>query len=229
VPRRGAEFLSREISVTTRKSGAGKFSAENYCGSQEKRLFCYNYSMRKLLSFLWLAFLACALYGYFFHGSILQSTLETLTHASIYYAYAFLIILGVIRGFTLVPITYLIILGLLFLPPFPLLIIILIGALVSSASVYYFFEYLNLDTYFEKHHAKQVSTIKLALEKNELPIIVAWSAFPLLPTDIICYVCGSLEVDIKKMLLGIFIGEGVSCAIYIYFGSQILSHLRFVF
>ncbi len=184
--------------------------------------------MRKLLSFLWLAFLALALYGYFFHGGFLQTALESLTNISIYYAYAFLLVLGVIRGFTLVPITYLIVLGLLFLPPLPLLIIILIGALVSSASVYYFFEYLNIDTYFEKHHAKQVSRIKSALEKNELPIIVAWSAFPILPTDIICYVCGSLEVDIKKMLLGIFIGEGVSCAIYIYFGSHILSYLHFV-
>ncbi len=185
--------------------------------------------MRKLLSFLWLAFLVCALYFYFLHPDFFQGQLTRLADHSIYYAYGFLLILGFIRGFTLVPITYLIVLGLLVFNPLPLLIIILIGAVVSSASVYYFFEYLNLDVYFEKNHGKQIAKVKTALEKNELPIIILWSAMPFLPTDVICYICGSLEIDIKKMLLGVFIGEGITCTIYVYFGQYVLDYLHFVF
>lgn len=185
--------------------------------------------MRKLLSFLWLAFLGIALYSYFLHPDFFQNQLAVLASHSVYYAYGFLLLLGIIRGFTLVPITYLIVLGLLVLQPFPLLIVVLIGAVVSSASVYYFFEYLNLDVYFEKNHGKQIAKIKSALEKNELPIIIGWSAMPFLPTDVICYVCGSLEVDIKKMLIGVFIGEGITCTLYIYFGHYVLDYLRFVF
>lgn len=185
--------------------------------------------MRKFLSFLWIVFVAVALYFYFSHPDFFQSLLTELAQHSIYYAYGFLILLGVIRGFTLVPVTYLIILGLLVLEPLPLLIIILIGVVISSASVYYFFEYLKLDVYFEKNHKKQIAKIKTALEKNELPIIVAWSAMPFLPTDAICYICGSLEVDIKKMLLGVFIGEGITCALYVYFGHYVLDYLHFVF
>ena len=185
--------------------------------------------MRYFLSALWLAFLGGALYVYFFHADLFQNLLEQMAQSSIYFVYGFLLLLGIIRGFTLIPITYLIILGLLFAPPLPLLIIILVGALVSSLSVYYFFEYLNLDVYFERHHAKRVVQIKSYLEKHELPIIILWSACPILPTDIICYVCGTLEVDMKKLLLGIFIGEGIMSGIYIYFGRYILDYLRFVF
>ena len=67
----------------------------------------------------------------------------------------------------------------------------------------------------------------MALEKNELPIIIAWSAFPLLPTDLICYICGTLEVGLKKMLLGVLIGEGITCAVYIFFGHQLLNYFNF--
>lgn len=182
--------------------------------------------MRSYLGIIWLAFLGTALYVYFVYPDLFQNLLRQIADSSIYLAYAFLLLLGAIRGFTLIPVTYLIVLGLLVFEPLPLLIIILIGALISSASVYYFFEYLNLDVYFEKNHGKQIAKVKTALEKNELPIIIGWSAMPFLPTDIICYICGSLEVDIKKMLLGIFIGEGITCTIYIYFGHYILKFLH---
>jgi len=46
------------------------------------------------------------------------------------------------------------------------------------------------------------------------------------PTDLICYVCGSLRVDIRKLLLGVLVGEGAICAIYIGLGRQLLALLR---
>ena len=39
------------------------------------------------------------------------------------------------------------------------------------------------------------------------PIIVGWS-FMLLPTDLICYVCGSLKINFPKFLFGVVLGEG---------------------
>ena len=55
--------------------------------------------------------------------------------------------------------------------------------------------------------------------------MIGWSFFPLAPTDLICYVCGSLGVGVRKMLLGILIGEGTICALYIFLGRQLLSFL----
>ena len=58
--------------------------------------------------------------------------------------------------------------------------------------------------------------MRAALRRYQLPIIVFWSFFPLLPTDLICYVCGALKIDFKKTLLGVAMGEGAICAIYIF-------------
>ena len=63
------------------------------------------------------------------------------------------------------------------------------------------------------------------LRRRELPIVIGWSFFPLAPTDLICYVCGSLGVDVRKMLAGILVGEGIICALYIFLGRQLLSFL----
>ena len=58
------------------------------------------------------------------------------------------------------------------------------------------------------------------MTRRELPIVIAWSFFPIAPTDLVCYVCGALKVDLKKCLLGVTIGEGAICAIYIFLGGQ---------
>ena len=188
----------------------------------------FNKDLRFIFGVFWLLFLGCTLYIYFFHAELLQGQFERIAHTSIYLAYAFLFFLGFVRGFTLIPVTYLIIVGLLFVPPLPLFIITIGGVLVSSASVYYFFEFLNLDKLFDKKYSRQISRVRSALEKNELPIIIAWSAFPFLPTDLICYICGTLEVDIKKLLLGVFIGEGIMSAIYIFFGHYLFQYLHII-
>lgn len=184
--------------------------------------------MRTFFGIIWVAFLGLALYVYFFHSDFFQNQLEQIVHTSIYLAYAVLLLLSLVRGFTLIPVTYLIILGLLFFPPLPLFVIIISGVIISSASVYYFFKFLDLDTLFEKKYANQIDQVRRALEKNELPIIIGWSMFPFLPTDVICYICGTLEVDIKKLLLGVFIGESVMSGAYIFFGHYLLDYLHFV-
>ncbi len=43
-----------------------------------------------------------------------------------------------------------------------------------------------------------------------------------LPTDVLCYVCGSLKINFKKFLIGVVIGEGTVYAIYIFLGDYFL-------
>jgi uncharacterized membrane protein YdjX (TVP38/TMEM64 family) len=184
--------------------------------------------MRTFLEILWVAILGSALYIYLFHADLFQNYFEGVVHNSIHLAYLILFLVGAVRGFTLIPVTYLIIIGILFFPPLPLFFIIIAGVLVSSASVYYFFEYLNLEHLFEKKYHRQVAYIREALVKNELPIIIGWSALPFLPTDLICYIAGTLEIDIKKLLLGLFIGESITSGLYIFYGQQLLGYLHLV-
>jgi uncharacterized membrane protein YdjX (TVP38/TMEM64 family) len=130
-----------------------------------------------------------------------------------------------IRGFTLIPATTLVVAAVPFFPSTRLFVLTLTGILVSSASVYLFSEALNLEEVVARKHQRRVDRLKAALQKYELPVIIGWSFFPLAPTDIICYVCGVLKVDFGKCLLGVGIGEGIICAIYIFMGDYALRAL----
>jgi uncharacterized membrane protein YdjX (TVP38/TMEM64 family) len=114
----------------------------------------------------------------------------------------------------------------LVLPPWPLYALTVSGIIVSSAAVYYFAEALRLDAFFERRYGPQIARLRALMQRRELPIVIAWSFFPIAPTDLVCYVCGALKIDLKKCLLGVTIGEGAICAVYIFLGGRALTWLR---
>lgn len=136
--------------------------------------------------------------------------------------YGVYLALGAVRGFTLVPSTTLVLAAVPFLPPGPLLALTLAGIVISSTSIYYCAAALRLDERLARQHPEKVARLTDLINRYELPIIVGWSFFPLVPTDLICYVCGVLRVRFWKFLLGVTLGEGAICAIYIYGGDQLL-------
>ena len=136
--------------------------------------------------------------------------------------YAAYLALGAVRGFTLIPSTTLVLAALPFFPPGPLLVATLAGIAISSSSIYFFSSALRLDERLARKHPEQIAKITDLINRYELPIIIGWSFFPLAPTDLICYVCGVLRVRFWKFLIGVTIGEGAICAIYIYGGDQML-------
>jgi uncharacterized membrane protein YdjX (TVP38/TMEM64 family) len=139
--------------------------------------------------------------------------------AALYGAY---ILLGAVRGFTLVPSTTLVLAALPFMPPGPLLVCTLAGIMISSTSIYYFSAALRINERVARKHPEKIARITDLVNRYELPIIIGWSFFPFAPTDLICYVCGVLRVRFWKFLLGVTLGEGAICAIYIYGGDQLL-------
>src|SRR4051812_1124991 len=120
--------------------------------------------------------------------------------------YAVYIALGAVRGFTLVPSTTLVLAALPFVPPGPLLLCTLAGIAISSASIYYFSAALRIDERVAKKHPEKIARLTNLVNRYEMPIIIGWSFFPLVPTDLICYVCGVLRVRFWKFLIGVTIG-----------------------
>lgn len=176
---------------------------------------------------IWVCIVVAALYLYFFQRNLIQGALQRTFSYSLFVGGLIYLLAGCLRGFTLVPSTYLVFVGIPFFPPTTLFLLTIAGILVSSASIYFFSESLHLEEYFERKHKDGVGRVKTVLQKHELPIIIGWSFFPLAPTDLVCYMCGVLKVDVWKFLFGILIGEGTICAIYIFLGDQVLRFLHF--
>ncbi len=183
--------------------------------------------LRGILIALWLVLIIGASYLFFFHREALQRELQNAESVSMLAGALVYLFFGCIRGFTLIPSTTLLVFALPFFPPTRLFLLTLLGILVSSASIYWFSEALHLEELVARRHQRKVDGLKAALEKYELPVIIGWSFFPLAPTDVIVYVCGVLRVNFGKCLLGVGIGEGAICAIYVFLGDQTLRMLLF--
>jgi uncharacterized membrane protein YdjX (TVP38/TMEM64 family) len=183
-------------------------------------------ALSRILITIWIAVAVTALYLYWFKRQFIQGQVEGIFATSVILGYSVYLIMGCVRGFTLIPASYLVLLGLPFFSPLPLFIMTLVGILVSSSLIYLFAESLRVYEYFARKHGKKLARIRTLIQNNELPIVIGWSFFPLVPTDLICYVCGTMKVNFKKCLLGIFVGEGLICAIYIFAGNHLLKLLH---
>jgi len=146
--------------------------------------------------------------------------------ASIVTGYVAYLMIGCIRGFTLIPSTSLVLLAIPIFPPLPLFALTLAGIVISSMSIYYFSESLHLNDAFEGKHGERVQKLKKILQGNSTIIIFTWSLFPLVPTDLICYLCGILRIDFRKFIIGVLLGEGAICGFYIFLGSYVMRLLH---
>lgn len=178
--------------------------------------------LRALLLALWAVIVGGTIYGYLFHRDVLQTRLGTASDMSAAAGAAVYLAMGCLRGFSLIPATSLVLLGLPFFPPGTLFVLTLAGILVSSASIYQFSGALHLDEIVRVRHGQVLDRIERRLERHGLPLIAAWSFFPLAPTDAICYVAGVLRLGLVRCLVGVGLGEGAISAIYIFGGDQLL-------
>jgi uncharacterized membrane protein YdjX (TVP38/TMEM64 family) len=100
----------------------------------------------------------------------------------------------------------------------------MVGVLSGSAFIYYFTEFLGVDKIIQKRFAHKLEKTKAGMEKYGFWIVVAWSFFPLVPTDLIAYVAGITRMKPWKFFLGVFLGELPIVALYVFTGMA-LEHL----
>ncbi|MBN8611896.1 MAG: TVP38/TMEM64 family protein [Deltaproteobacteria bacterium] len=177
---------------------------------------------RWILTSVWLVGAAFAIGMFLFRREAIEDLLHDASGTSLVLVGAIYLLLGCVRSFTLIPVTSLVVLGTLFLPPWILFALTLVGIVVSSAAVYYFSEALHLDELLKKNHAGQLERVRGLLERHGFPIVVGWAFFPIVPTDLICYLAGVIRMSIAKLLIGVALGEGAICAIYIFLGDSLL-------
>lgn len=178
--------------------------------------------VRYTLFALWVMIAGGALYLYFFQREAVQAQMRDALSASFWVASISYLVIGSFRAFTLVPATFPLLVAMPFFDPWVLMALTIPCIAISSSICYFFAEAIHMDEVFERKYPKQIRRLKELLQRYQLPIIIGWSFFLLLPTDLICYVCGSLKINFKKFLFGVIVGEGTVYAIYVFLGDYFL-------
>jgi uncharacterized membrane protein YdjX (TVP38/TMEM64 family) len=183
-------------------------------------------TVRRLRLVLWIGFAAAFLFLYYRYSGGWDDRFRGVAASSVLLGYGLYVLLGSVRGFTLIPATSLLLLAVPIFPPWPLFSLTLLGIVISSASIYVFAESLHLSHYFETKHPEKVERVRSALKKNPTVIVTAWSFLPVVPTDLICYACGAMEIPFGRFMLGVLLGEGAICATYVFAGHELASRGR---
>jgi len=137
---------------------------------------------------------------------------------------AIYLLFSILRGFTLLPSTPLVIAGTFIFPSHPwlILLIAITGILVSSTLIYFCSDLLGFTDYFETKHSAVVEKIRHRLETpTGFLFVLLWAFFPLVPTDAVCYVAGTTRMSFAKFLAAVFLGEIILCSFYIFSGGYL--------
>jgi len=137
--------------------------------------------------------------------------------------FIYFLVLSVLGFFMVIPSTPFAIAGVAIFSPAEAYVLNLLGILTSTTLVYYFARFLGIGTFFENRYPEKVKKLRKALSEKELPIIIGWSFFPAVPTDLITYVASGLRIPVYKCVLGVLIGEGFLNAIYIFSAGIIIN------
>jgi uncharacterized membrane protein YdjX (TVP38/TMEM64 family) len=133
------------------------------------------------------------------------------------------------RALLMMPSTPFILAGAVAFPELTVLIFFIsyIGIVTGTLLIYWVPAFGSYDEYLEARYPKQIGQIK---EKMQGPyafwIVVGWSFFPLVPTDLISYVAGIAKMPYKKLVAAVIIGELPIVTFYIFAGVELGEWLR---
>jgi len=128
------------------------------------------------------------------------------------------------RSLLMIPCTPFILAGAITFPDMQIFILVIsyIGIVVGAFLVYSFPSFGNYDQLLEYKYPDKIAMLREKMHgKYSFWIIAGWSFFPLVPTDVICYVAGMVKLSYKRMVIPLLIGEIPLVTTYVFLGSEI--------
>lgn len=128
-----------------------------------------------------------------------------------------------VRGVFLFPSTPFVFAGILLFPDslWWVFWISMLGIMATATYLYFASRFLEFDKLFGKKHTAKMENITTKLNKHGFWIVLGWAFFPLVPTDLICYISGTIRMNFAKYFVAIFIGEAVLVAAYVFFWANL--------
>ncbi|MDR2214133.1 MAG: VTT domain-containing protein [Pseudomonadales bacterium] len=180
----------------------------------------------KNLGPLWLLLCAGGLGLYLLRPDLFSAdSIGALLGEELYVGLGLYFVLSCLRALLLIPLSPLLVAGILLFPPVPLFIVTMISVVVASILIYVLADKLGFDEYFERKYPQQLANIRHKLARHEWPVLIVWGAAPVLPTDLIVYAGSVLRLGLMKTVLGVTLGETLMCALYIFLGDTGLDAL----
>ncbi len=132
--------------------------------------------------------------------------------------------ISLVRGIFLLPSTPFVFAGIILFPESLWVVfwISMLGIMATATYLYFASRFLEFDKLFGEKHSKKTDKIIEKLNKHGFWIVLGWSFFPLVPTDLICYIAGSIRMNFIKYIAAVFIGEAILVGIYVFLGESIL-------
>lgn len=181
---------------------------------------------RKVLKYIWLSLLVAVLLLFIFHPDCFSS--EFLTAALngneqliliVYVAFVLL------RSLFFIPSTIPLLLGIALFPDrlYFLLVVNLIGIMGGSTLLYFAANFFTAEDFFSSRQISGLPKLKEKINRYGFTIVLVWSFFPLVPTDLICYVSGATKMNLVKFLAALFIGETLLVGLYLFTGKELMA------
>ena len=118
--------------------------------------------------------------------------------------------MSLVRGFFLVPSTPVILTGAVLFPDsLPMVFVVsMAGIVVAATAIYLLPGFGGYDSRLERRYPDQIARMKrLLLRPHAFWVVVGWSFFPFVPTDVICYAAGLLGMSYRRMIAALLLGE----------------------
>ena len=138
------------------------------------------------------------------------------------------VIISFLRGFFMVPSSPFVLAGGLLFPSQPVLVVIIsiAGILFSATLVYYYSDSIGINKFIKDRYPDKIEPVMEKMQKSwSIWLVIGWSMFPLVPTDLICYAAGLVKMPFHRMLIGLTIGEIPLVCAYVYFGKSIMDFI----
>jgi uncharacterized membrane protein YdjX (TVP38/TMEM64 family) len=174
---------------------------------------------KKIMLIVWLTLIAAGLTLYFiFPEHFTQENISAFVRAYEGQMLLVYFLICVARGAFLIPSTPFVLAGGILFPDnlWMVLAISMAGVMAGSCFIYYFTEFLGVDKVIQKRFGHKLERTRRGMDKYGFWIVVAWSFFPLVPTDLIAYVAGITRMPAWKFLPGVFLGELPIVSVYVF-------------